>query len=147
MYASDVQGQQDTQRYTAGDFDQSLVLQQYSTGDASQPQVLQQYPNEQAGQSEQQALQRYTADQSAAVGQPEAAQPPVFPAARAVQTVERVAEPGQYRPPPTVDIDSIKNNRPVGTGIRDVPPPPLPVGRGRKPPMGPQPLPPGILPF
>ncbi|XP_034240155.1 abl interactor 2-like [Thrips palmi] len=69
-----------------------------------------------------------------------------FPAARAVQTVERVDNPGQYQPPPAVDIDSVKNNRPTEQGIPDVPPPPLPVGRGRKA-QRQQPPPPGLLPF
>lgn len=81
-----------------------------------------------------------------AVDIPEELPPPSFPAARAVQTVERVDQPGQYQPPPAVDIDSIKNNRPSEQGIPDVPPPPLPVGRGRKA-QHQQPPPPGLLPF
>ena len=69
------------------------------------------------------------------------------PAARAAQTVEHVGELGAYQPPPAVHIDSIKNNRPSIQGIRDVPPPPLPVGRGKNKQPAEQPLPPGILPF
>ncbi|KAJ1526092.1 hypothetical protein ONE63_009257 [Megalurothrips usitatus] len=79
-------------------------------------------------------------------------QPPAgaagLPLARAVQSVEHVVDAGEYRPPPAVHIDSVKNNRPTGEGIRDVPPPPLPVGRGRTHAAHlPQPVPPGILPF
>ncbi|XP_026285683.1 nuclear transcription factor Y subunit beta [Frankliniella occidentalis] len=120
--------------------DQSTPWPVVYASDVQQQQPQQPHPQQHLQQ--QQQLQQQQLPQDAA-GQP----PAPFPAARAVQTVEEVAHPGEYQPPPAVDIDSIKNNRPSGEGIRDVPPPPLPVGRGNKDGHRPQPIPPGLLPF
>lgn len=122
--------------------DQSTPWPVVYASDVRQQQPQQPHPQEQLHIQQQQQPQQQQLPQDAA-GQP----PAPFPAARAVQTVEEVAHPGEYQPPPAVDIDSIKNNRPSGEGIRDVPPPPLPVGRGNKDGHRPQPIPPGLLPF